>query len=256
MLEPSWRDILSQGLYEIELSKFTLSRAAGDVFSGAARLRWTPTEGVRVTGTTDGEIDFFGLSYGGPGSFVPKSALFRLDGTSPDGWAVEATDLVLTGKEYKSCQSGIVWDFKCDTIKLQQASSPVGPKPLLRTAIIPIRRMKFWGESEFIDKNPHEIFQSRVGDWMTYETSFGGVYARSRGEILGVDIVGDLDVERFEEALESVRLAFSFIEGRNLRVLGYEANCGSRTIRIIYPKTSTTEKAFPSPMAGALTMSA
>ena len=101
-------------------------------------------------------------------------------------------------------------------LRLRQASSLVGKKPLLQAAINPIRRVKFQGESEIVNQNPHECYRSTVRDWMAYETTFGSIYVRQAGETLGVQIESDLDHEGFENAIEAVRLAFGFIEGRSI----------------------------------------
>ena len=247
MLENSWRNILSQGEYESELLGFTLSRAAGEVFRGAGRLRWTLDGGVRVIGTTDGDRQALALMSGKPGRIIPRSELLRLDATTPDGWAVEVTDILGTGHK-AHLGRGVVWDFVAESLRLRQASSLVGKKPLLQAAINPIRRVKFQGESEIVNQNPHEYYRSTVRDWMAYETTFGSIYVRQAGETLGVQIESDLDHEGFENAIEAVRLAFGFIEGRSIRVLGSETHCDSVKTRVIYPKASVNENSFPSPL--------
>ena len=65
---------------------------------------------------------------------------------------------------------------------------------------------------------------------------------------MGVQIESDLDHEGFENAIEAVRLAFGFIEGRSIRVLGSETHCDSVKTRVIYPKASVNENSFPSPL--------
>ena len=247
MNENSWRSILRTGKYRAELLDFTLSRSAGERFLGTGRLEWTTDSGITISGTTDGEGLVLRLMSGEQERLIPESNLFRLDAVTPDGWSVEVTGILATG--YKAhFGRGVVWNFPVRTLILRQETRLTGGVPFLHAVLGPLRRMLFTGESEIVNRNPHETFTTTRKDWTSFNTSFGNVYLRKQEDYVDLQIVGELDFESLERALEAVRLSLGFIEGRDIKVLGTEMGCNSTIERRVLMRMNSNGNSFPSPL--------
>ena len=79
-----------------------------------------------------------------------------------------------------------------------------------------------------------------------FENSVGKVAARKRGDnMMDVFLAVDHDFDAIMKALESIRLGFSFLEGKNLEMLGCEAMCGNTMYHGLFSGKPSWEKALP-----------
>ena len=105
------------------------------------------------------------------------------------------------------------------------------------------------------DDNPHLGWSSNRLDWLEFQTTFGVVVVRredrNRGYIL---IQGNSDQNNLTKALDAVQTAISFVEGRNVEIVGYEKVSDGKRTRSLGWTTSTTKSRFVPPFGWTKTI--
>jgi hypothetical protein len=239
-----WMSVLESGKYETLLRDLTISRPGGEMHRGVGLLTWGEDDGVDFVAETEHDGDPFSLvSPFQLGQIIPAKEQYRLTATVPSGWHLE-TSAFVTSPSIDFAGGLSTWTHKCRALTL---SRPLNSdfKPSLLALVKPLKQFVYPKLSEIHDDNPYFGRTRKLSDWFEHEGSFGRVVVRRSGaESALVLIKGEIDQDQFETALESVRLAFSFVEGRSVQVVGYQALACNEQRRRIYPKLSTTEGTF------------
>jgi hypothetical protein len=250
-----WEQILLNGRLDLALLDLTLSMPDGTKHEGSGRLSWNADRQLVFDAVTAGERDIFDLHLANtdkPGTIIPPDQFYNLSASTNDGWMVEASNIYETEVTFPSIAPYITWKHSLKNATLTR-DDDVSPEPAaqLRTILGPVSNVKFGRRSETRDDNP--IFGSRVGkpDWLQFETAFGQVSARRiGGNHVQLFIAGEHTFDGLCDALESTRLALSYLEGRSLELYGFEAICAGKRYRRLFSCGKASQASFAPPLSG------
>ncbi len=248
-MSDNWLSILESGRYEALLRDLTISRPDGDSHGGVGRLTWGEDEGITFVAETEHDGDLFSplASPFQPGQPVPAKEQYRLTATVENRWHLESSEFIAS-PSIDLCGGHSTWTHKCRGLTLSRPLKH-DVEPSLVALVKPLKQFVYPKLSEIRDDNPYFGLPQKLLDWFEHEASFGRVVVRRSGADSALVLIkGDLGQDQFEKVLMSVWLALSFVEGRRLQLVGYEALAGDEQRRRIYPKLSTTERTFVPPL--------
>lgn len=242
-----WLAALEKGELQLSLGELAVLGPGEWRSDGWGLLSWSLDDGVHIHAETTAPEPLTSLPVPGtfkPGEVIAEAYYRSLEGRTFDGWSVgcgrfyENPSTTLGGTDER-------WSISCHEAMLSR-DTDMEDDPCLMAILHPINLTRFPRPSVLTDSNPHFGWQTRTEwDWLEFEAPFGHVAARKLGtDKATVFIKGDLDQAGYEQALDAVRQAFSFVEGRSVRILGYEARMHGKHLRKLWPPTSTTKNRF------------
>lgn len=242
-----WLAALESGTLQLGLGELAILGPGERRSNGWGLLSWSLDDGVRIHAGTTAPEPLMLLPVPGtfkPGEIIAEADYRSLEGRTFDRWIVEC------GKFYENPSTTLGgtderWLIKCHEAVLSRDTDMEDDSGLM-AILHPINLTQFARPSVLTDSNPHFGWQTRTKmDWLEFEAPFGHVAARKLGtDKATVLIKEDLDRPGYERALDAVRQAFGFVEGRSVRILGYEARIHGKHIRKLWPSTSTTKNRF------------
>ena len=241
-----WMPALQSGNFDEWLHDLTIVRPGEDPVEGYGRMRWT-IDGLIEIEAFSVIKDFF-TAFGSsflPG-IVPRREHYMLNARTEDGWEVEVPHIV-TFPAQRMTEGLSHWEFKSPTLILKRRTGMKDRS--LRALLGPIQRLFFPRFSTTTDDNPQFGGKRGRRDWTRYEPSFGAVVLRKSGvDHALVDIEADLDRPGLTQALYAVQTSLSFVEGRNVSLVGYESLCDGEHHRNISKNAGTTKASFSPPL--------
>jgi hypothetical protein len=251
MGERNWFTSLVDRDYQADLVDLAISDRDGDTHTGQGRILLTPDRDIRVWAVTRGNDDL-AIGRWQPGEFISRESRYTLKARALDGWSVEVTDIVHQPSVDLAYDEKI-WDFPT---RQATFTLPFGESNFhgIGAIVGPVDAQTYPRSSKLIYENPHFSYSREPLDWFEFETIGAKISGNQRGKHCFVKIEAELDLPGLERALESVQLAMSFVEGRNVGLSGYEARIKDQTQRKLFNSAKITQNRFPRPI-GTLTVS-
>jgi hypothetical protein len=242
MNSESWCPSLAEPKLEIELLHLALVNDDGVRFEGAGRVSWTPEEGIRIRGSITAPSSIYGLlPFGGISEF-------ELEGATADGRSVTASNVRFPNGPVSLGASICTLDSVVDEVDFREARASEGPSKVI-ALLRPIDWLRYPRPSNVDDDNPYFGSSSTKKDWMKMNCDFGLVAIRQIGDDLtSVYIEHNDNSKKLSGAVDSVRLALSFFEGREVRMISYVASCGGEQHQHLCRYVPTTKERLPPPL--------
>jgi hypothetical protein len=182
-----------------------------------------------------------------PGNYcLSRDKFYELSASTQHGEQVKARGIIGASMVFGT-SSYTVWQEKLGEVIF--SSHAEGDKNWIYAILRPTSSIKFNKSSKTVDDNPY-FGNRRFGmDWLEFENSVGRVAARKRGDnMMDIILIGDHDCDAIMTALDSIRLGFSFLEGKNLEMHGCEAMCGNTMYHWLFSGKPSSKGAFPIPL--------
>ncbi len=244
-MKDDWIEILRSKNYEAWLLNLSIATPGQEPMEGFGRLVWEDDRlnveafAQNIDVTTAFQTRFQ------PGQFIRPDQYSILKAETRDGWDVEIGH-IHDMPNINLSRGRAEWRFTTPILKLGQ-DTRVDVK-CLRALIGPVEKIFFPRYSVSRDDNPHFGGGITRRDWISFEPSFGSVVLRRfDSDEVAINIEGDLTQDGLVEALESVQLAVSFVEGRNVKLIGYEIISENQRCRWITKDVRMTNSRFSPP---------
>jgi hypothetical protein len=250
-----WISILADGRFEASLPSLVLMKAAGERHEGSGQIVWNASEGLRLRAVTSGEAFLFlGGTHHPIGQILPSGASFQLDGTTQDDFNVLSNPIYDQPKSINLASDTQTWDVPLWFAHLYRkvdADQAAGLFAILK----PIRTLHFSRTSHVTDDNPVFGRASKGLDWIELSTSYAKITLRKdKDGMLRVCIDAEMTLSELEHALESVRLAISFLEGKALDVIGFAARCAGFLHRRVNGRHRDKERVLAQPLPSIISL--
>jgi hypothetical protein len=245
-MNDDWMQVLASGQFDEWLHNLTIVRPGEDTVEGYGRMKWTDDGFIEIEAHTVISDIFATLSSNFRLGIVPRNEHYTLKARTQDGWEVEVSHIV-TSPSASMTQGLAHWKFKPQSLSLIRPRE--GKDRTLRALLGPFKQIVYPRMSNMTDDAPCFGGNWSRRDWMKLDASFGTVFVRRSGEdhaIIQID--ADLDIIALTNVLYSVQQAMSFVEGRNVRLIGYESLCDGQHHRKISKDVGMTKNSFVPPL--------
>jgi hypothetical protein len=225
-----WSDkkLLRSGKASIQLHTLTLAGENCGPFRGAGSIEWVAGRTLKFRSITDGARADLKETHFGTGSqfgqLIPPENYLRLDGSTVEGWSVQADGIDKDEKTYHSGGENFTsWDVDLRQISIMTEDYSQNPgMPFLLGRLTGGDGLTFGRVTTQSNDNPRFGSTSFSHDWLESRTQTASIAIRRAAEgIVEIRIDGSSDVIDVERLLESTRLAISFLVGRAARVQGF-----------------------------------
>lgn len=256
MLLDDWLTIVEKGNFSWPLTELRLKRTDGIVFEGSGHLTWDTERGVRLQANTAGAEHLRGSFGEVPfriGQVIPATAYLRLEARTQDGWDVHVERISSGwGHHLHWASEHVVWDIKEGVSSIVEFSrTNDSPNEVRTSMLLETVHLSLWPrQSQFIDENPRLGRRSSRADWLEVDTSIGKLIARQRQNELAEAhlVLGDSSEINHFDAANAVGLAFGFLLGHTVNVIGRESHLSNETRRVLNPIAPTIKRACSPPL--------
>ncbi len=244
-MQDDWIEILRSKNHEAWLLNLSIAIPGQEPMEGFGRLVWEDDQMNVKAFAQDIDVMAAFQTRFQPGHFIRPDQYSILKAETQDGWDVEI-GRIHDMPNINLSRGRAEWKFTTPILKLSRDTSV--DINCLRALIGTVEKIFFPQSSVTKDDNPHFGRSLTRRDWMSFKPSFGSVVLRNfdSGEV-AVEIEGDLTQDGLIEALESVQLAVSFVEGRNVKLIGYQIISESKVSRWILKDVRMTTSRFSTP---------
>ncbi len=255
MLDASWLGKIAAGRFETEIVPLTITNGYGESFEGQGSLTWTSEHGVQIGAMTNGSetlLKRLGQSPCSVGQVIPAEYYLQLHGRTRNGEQVVIERICPGDYSLNVGHPTVVWKIPQNSVYSNVSFAE--PKASLSKdayaeAILSPMLLSWPRRSETTYDNPHFGIQSSDSDWLAFTYSGGQVSAQRLANDLGrvrVEQAGNVS----PDVSLAVSLAFGFLTGRKVSIVGKEVrNERSLTRTIFYPTTGRTRNRFSPPLS-------
>ena len=245
----NWLSILADGRFEASLPSLDLWGRSDERHYGSGQIVWAAADGLRLRAVTSSEASLFSGGTQFPiGQIIPADACLLLEGTTQDDYNALCNPIYDQPKSGNIATDTQTWDLPLSFAHLYRkvdAGQAAGLLGILR----PWRTLNFSRSSRITDDNPVFGGSSNGLDWIELTTTYAKLSLRKdKDSMLRVCVDADMTLAGLEEAMESLRLALSFIEGKALDIVGIAATCGGFLHRKVYGRRRNQERVLAQPL--------
>jgi hypothetical protein len=222
-----WLSILAEGHFEAIIPSLSLSGQNERFHAGSGQVVWNSSEGLRLRAVTSGDAwEILSGTHYPIGELLPPHACVELEGTTQDQYNLLCNTIYEEPTHTDLAADSQKWDLPLWWVHLYReaaANAATGLFAILR----PSQTLKFSRMSQTSDDNPMFGRSFKGMDWIELSTTYAKFTLRKdKDRMLRVCVEAAMTLGELENALESLRLAVSFIEGRALDIVGLAATCG------------------------------
>jgi hypothetical protein len=255
-LRLSLQTLLDDDRFESELLDLQLLCGDEPQYTGQGMLAWDAEHGIRIEAITDGASKLLGRGFTTgtrPGELLRANDYLRLSARTQWGDKVCIERLMHTGSQSHANSPHIVWKWSqrdaCSPVTFEQAPSPedLAREPTVEMLLQPLHLPGWPKGSTITDDNPIAYRRIEQSDWLDVTIGASKLIARKQNDTT-VRLRVHPIAEEHNSIVGAVRLAFSFLTGKQVGLLATESTDNTGTTLRVYRTTPSTINGFAAPL--------